>query len=158
VILQRVGPAISKLCISPDGNRLAVAQRNGVVNFWAGDARETLELKLPEPPRGGGTHFEALAFSPNGRALVTSAYQLDSALWDLTTGKQLRHLGPVGKIAYSPDGRTVVVAIDRRLDFINPDDGTVRISIHIDGMTPYGVAFSPDGATLAVCHYRGTIT
>jgi WD40 repeat protein len=157
VILREAGPPVSKLCFSPDGKRLAVAQRNGIVNFWTGDAREPLELKVAEPPRAHGTVFEAMAFSPDGRWLVTSVFPGGTTLWDSTTGKQQWLFGPVAHFAFSPDGRTVAMALGRTLDFVDATDGSVKKSVPAGWLTAPRLAFSPDGSILAVCHYDGTI-
>ncbi|MFL6036974.1 MAG: hypothetical protein ACJ74I_18035 [Gaiellaceae bacterium] len=56
----------------------------------------------------------SVAFSPNGRLLVTASKDNDARIWDVATGKSRRvlsgHLGSVQEARFSPDGRWVVTA------------------------------------------------
>ena len=54
----------------------------------------------------------ALAFSPDGKAVLTGSYDETVRLWNTTDGTpigpKLQHQGYVWAVAFSPDGKTVV--------------------------------------------------
>jgi eukaryotic-like serine/threonine-protein kinase len=96
----------------------------------------------------------ALAFSPDGTTLATSASEEEIQIWDAHTGKQRRKLtgnkGWVRALAFSPDGNTLVSGGDDKvLRVWDPRTGNQRRQLtgHTDEV--YAVAFSPDGTTLA---------
>ena len=50
-----------------------------------------------------------MAFSPDGKTMLTRYGQLTARLWDVATGKPrgelLRHKGPIGPVVFGPNGR-----------------------------------------------------
>jgi WD40 repeat protein len=95
-----------------------------------------------------------VAFSPDGKTLISADNDGVARLWEATTGKPvgnpLRHQGPLKAVTFSPDGKTVATA---------SSDGTARLWETATGM-PDGspmrhpdivgtLAFTPDGKQLA---------
>ncbi len=53
-----------------------------------------------------------MAFSPDGKTILTGCYDRTARLWDAATGRPLgppmEHSGPVKSVAFSPDGKTIL--------------------------------------------------
>jgi uncharacterized protein with WD repeat len=98
----------------------------------------------------------SVAFSPDGRRVVTGSGDNTARVWDLSGATPAAtplngHRGPVWSVAFSPDGRRVVTG---------SDDNTARVW-NLSGATPVAtpleghrgpvtsVAFSPDGRRVA---------
>lgn len=109
-------------------------------------------------------YLGAIAFSPDGRHLVTTNDLRDVVLWDATTMQPIGaplagHEGPVNAIAFSPDGNYFATA---------GEDGKVLLW-RIAPYTPYSlqpgqdldassqVAYSPDGKLLATANCDGIV-
>ena len=98
---------IMALAVSPNGSRVATASRDSTARIW--DARTG--KPLCEPLNHGHFWLRAVAFSPDGKTLLTAG-DTPPRLWDATTGKQLGEPLPVSNITYaatfSPDGRWIL--------------------------------------------------
>jgi hypothetical protein len=119
------------------------------VKLW--DARTGRELRTLS---GHASSVMAVAYSPDGKTLLSGSDDKTVKLWDAGTGQELRtfsgHTSGVDSAAYSPDGRTVVSG--------SGGDGTVKLwdaetgrelrtlPEHFLGVP--SVAYSPDGRTL----------
>ena len=104
----------------------------------------------------------AVAFSPDGKTVLTGSVDKTARLWETATGKPLgpplQHQNGVGAVAFSPDGRTVLtgswdntarlwaVATGKQIGLPLP---------HQDGVT--AVAFSPDGKTVMTGSFDTTL-
>jgi WD40 repeat protein len=102
--------------------------------------------------------LRALAFSPDGKLLVSANQAGRVVLWDTARGIE-RHVllehaaGPVLSVAFSPDGRSVCVAEPayRPADVVlyDPETGAVRKRLTGHPLGANAVAFSPDGQFMA---------
>ena len=106
-------------------------------------------------------HVESVAFSPDGRHVLSSSYEMIK-LWDTATGCQIRtfsgHLGDVTSVAFSPDGRHVLSGCANgiiKLWDISTGYEIRAFSGHLRLVT--SVAFSPDGTQILSGSWDQTI-
>ena len=115
---------------------------------------------LAAQPRRCDTDFShnggitAVAFSPDGKTIVTASWDLTVRLWDIATGEQLgptiRHDGPVRGVSFSPDGRTLATASnDRTARLWDIASGKPIGPAMTHPAIVFAITYSPDGRTLA---------
>lgn len=151
---------ITTLAWSPDSATLASgALEDRVIRLWDA-ASSTLLRELS----GHDGWIRSISFSPDGKVLASGSTDQTIRLWDPATGDEIGtlrgHTGIISGIAFSPDGASLASTAR---------DGTVRLwdvatgqergdfgfQMPLDSATnsrlwTTGVAFSPDGAQLAV--------
>ncbi|MBD0839994.1 protein kinase [Streptomyces sp. TRM68416] len=146
---------------------------SGCIQLW-----DVATRRLSTLTKGGSDFLpRALAFSPDGRTLAVGSAGSDSVtLWNMATGRVKATLDRdwgygygdwthTTSLAFSPDGRTLVVCGSNR--HLGPDRGYLRLW-DLSGPRPvgtarkggqedvfYGVAFSPDGRSIAACGDSG---
>jgi WD40 repeat protein len=155
-----------RVAFSPAGKLLAVGgsgdgRHPGAVTIWDWEARRRL-ITL----NGHSSGITALAFAPDGSRLVSGDTAGIVKLWDVATGQErasLRACEPGGcltAITISPDGALFVTAycLDRSVRFWDAASGEPRGELPRSGSRVADLAFSPDGATLALARGDGTIS
>ena len=155
------------LAISPDKTLVAVGRGNKVSLYDGKDGKHVRDLVDPklvgaDNKPAGVAHVslvESMAFSPDGKTLLTGGFQ-QVAAWNAIDGKLITRiegfLDRVVTLAYSPDGKRFATG-----GGAPTEDGELRVfsadfklqyevkPSHSD--TVFGVAFSPDNTKLASC-------
>jgi WD40 repeat protein len=142
--------SVETVVVSPDGKMLATAEL-GPIRLRDATTGKLLRT-LPTP----FSSDQRLLFSPDSKALLSSGYGGEVALWETATGKLLRRFalpdgGRVQKaVALSTDGKFVAVGSDANKIYlweVKTGKALGTFAGHKGGVT--AVAFSPDGKTLA---------
>jgi WD40 repeat protein len=167
VRLRRTIPAegINVLAAAPQGRLLAfgtgdVQQQTGHIRLWDPETGKDTCL------RGHRDGIQALAFSADGKTLVSGSVDRQVILWDAATGRKklvLDQGAPVAAVALSPDGKLLAAAgggggqPDKApLVLWDVTTGTkLPLPGHEEGVE--ALAFSGDGTRLAAAGRDGTI-
>jgi RNA polymerase sigma factor (sigma-70 family) len=177
---QIAGPpnVIQKLALSPDGKLVASngstlildgvridSRTDSFVRIW--DVTAGKEVRQLSPPAGETDTkyprpFNAMAFSPDGRTLVTGGLASGLRVWDPIHGRELRQLardcGNPWAMTFSPDGNTLAVAAGgqsiRLFDWRTGKD-LFPMSGHQNSIK--STVVSADGNSVATISYERTI-
>jgi RNA polymerase sigma factor (sigma-70 family) len=150
--------------IAPDGKTLIYQAGNPVVLHLRDTTKEGTDRAFIGPDLGG---VARMAMSPDGRLLVTVAFNLTLQLWDPVAGKAIRRLraGPAmptfpltpnSPPVFSPDVKTVAVAFNDAVSVVELATGKDRLVFHCGQGIISALAFAADGATLLTGGEDGT--
>jgi WD40 repeat protein len=151
------GDPCTEIAFMPDSKTLAARRDDAayLLDVATGKQRRRIgTAALPKlvPPGHSRGPIRSLAFSPDGRALVTGTEDGRQALWDVSTGKELRRFGPPtwgATAALSPDGKTLAVCrSDRPFALYDVAGGQERPRLEHQERHRQA-AFSPDGKSVA---------
>ncbi|MFE3189822.1 hypothetical protein ACFXHA_12490 [Nocardia sp. NPDC059240] len=176
-----IGVPVVDLAISRDGHTLAIGDAHGADLFDLGNPVSPRRLPLRFPVDG---ELAALSFVSNGRTLLTSERAKPSSVTEMRTllawntdpaqgiphstqlarsSDQRTFVGPTDNLVAIADNRTdsttKVVDSDVRLLRIDDADHPVQVAAPFSVASVYyliGLAFSPDGHTLATLTSFGT--
>lgn len=167
---------------SPDGQMIAAGSEDGTLKIWnVSSVQKAGAEHLKAVRRGGRWYFpniaapnletatlkghskgiSSVAFSPDGKCIVSGSSDATVRVWDAETGEALRtltgHSRDVSSVAFSPDGNVIASgSLDGALK-IWQVGGTrsVVFAGHSDSVV--GVSFSPEGERIASCSWDGTV-
>src|SRR5262249_8441214 len=137
----------------PDGRIVSSAQ-DATIKIWDADGpRETLKLGGPDP----GRWIWGIAFSLDGKRIVTGNSRSRGKVWDANTGQLLSEKIAAVSVAFSQDGRRFVTD---QIDFTKPgtprsaevfdaESGRSLFKFPVHKELVLNVAISPDGQRIA---------
>jgi WD40 repeat protein/DNA-binding XRE family transcriptional regulator len=134
---------VGQISFSPDGERLAVANIDGVSKVWdLATQTEILSIKSEERPA------KAIAYSPDGNLLATGGDEGVVKIWDAETGDELFALalgGIIHRVAFSPnDSRLAAASEDGSVKIWDSTTGQELLSLpRLSGL--YSIAFLSNG-------------
>ncbi len=148
--ILEAGATVRSVAAAPDG-RIAVAASSGV-RVWNGDTGELVVEK-----RGlHKFHTMGVAFSPDGRHLLTTGTDKTMRLFDAATLDPIRSYDPgvsCERVMFTDGGKTVVGVGRSRVYLF--DRASARRRVDIEGHS--FVAFSSDGTDMATFDRDGDV-
>jgi WD40 repeat protein len=159
VFTQSFG-SIHALAFSPDGQMLALGDSYGQVRLLR--VADWQQIAIFQHHRWW---VVSLAFSPDGRKLVSSSLDgticlriLSSNLETLRSTLLLGHQDWIWSVTFSPDGQTIASGSnDQTIKLWDGTTGTCLQTLETQQGWVLSVAFAPDGKTLASSGFDGTI-
>ena len=141
--------SVTSVMFSPDGQTFASGGDEQTIRLWNTTTWQVERILT------GHTHLvEVLAFSLDGLTLASGSRDETIRLWNPHTGNHIRTLpatSPVNRLTFSPDGGTLASASwDNTIRLWNPHTGKLKRTLLNQGGWVNPVAFSSDGATLAI--------
>ncbi len=157
------------LAFSPDGSTLVSSSGDKTVKLWrlasvsSVNPSPTPHTPHPTPtPNDQGSLFKTLqghssgvmnvAFSPNGKLIVSVSEDRTAKLWS-RDGQLLHtlkgHNSGIWSVAFSPDSKTFATGSNDGIIKLWKYDGTLLTNLIGHSAGVKGLAFAPDGKTLA---------
>ncbi len=140
--------AVTNMAVSPDGKRLAASGPRRIY-IW-----DIARKKLLHTIKAHKKVIRSIAFSPNGKLLLSGATDDTVHVWNVRTGKRTLEIKAeqdgVLAVAFSPTGRTIASGgANHTIKLWQPKSGKLRWRLwgHLDRVLC--LAFAPDGKTLA---------
>lgn len=143
------GKSVYDMAFTPDGNRIAVVggryDEPGVIRFY-----ETASGQERENRSGHKKQVLSVAFSSDGRQMITGAYDKSVIIWETSSGRELFQMevkdaiGEPKWVAFSPDGREAMAKYFAKVYFWD----TLRGNKLREVDDCYRAALSSDGRQL----------
>ncbi|EJF55651.1 WD40 repeat-like protein, partial [Dichomitus squalens LYAD-421 SS1] len=150
------GDFVSAAAFSPESTHLAIGYVKGPIRIWYMATR-------CDPPLLLNAHrTNDVAFSPDGRLLLSASWDGTVKIWDAYTGAIVRslegHTSPVCTASFSPCGKYIASASsDETVRVWRASDGSCLATLSDHDQSVLHVAFTPDGTGLWSAAANGTV-
>jgi len=144
---------VVRLAVSPDGTRLAIGGREGVVCLLDSSTGAEYVAQL-----GHQSGVISVAVSSNGRIAATTGQDRTLRIWDLETARESRVItcdGSLRNCALAPDSKTVLAVVKREIGPVsralrvwNTGDGQKTRMPGLTGTPTDWLQFAPNGRSL----------
>jgi WD40 repeat protein len=148
--LKGLRTVVTALALAPDGQTLASASFIEFVRLWdVTTGRHRQRTPIPS------ALYASLTFSPDGRTLAVGGWAWGTCLTlrCLDTGVERTLVAGSGPVAFSPDGRRLASGGSfpgwATVKIWDTTSGQEMFALHGHQETVWGVAFAPDGQTVA---------
>jgi len=143
--------------LSADGKTIASGGDDNTVRLWD---LESGKLRRVLSGSNESGHFTSLAFFPDGKTLATESKNGGEWLfWDPATGRRkASQTGQfTGPITLSPDGKSMATFDSSEISVVDIHTGKTRKIPYQDGAWLTQLAFSSDGAMIALSETCGQV-
>lgn len=142
------GGEIYAVVWSPNGQMLASAGSNGIIEIWNAASGSLIATCL-----GHSLSIFGLAWSPDSQRLVSASQDQSAIVWHAAGGNQLAsfkgHTNAVWAVAWAPNGSAVATGgIDGKVHVWNPENGALTTSYNAHSAVR-AVDWSPDSSSIA---------
>ncbi len=159
-LLGHDGP-VTSVAFHPDLPLLASGSRDRTVKLW-----NLATARADKTLVGHDGEVESLGFHPSGKILISgggrSNQRGEVLYWDVQTGKiDLSRYGLSDRILHvsvSKTGKVAAAAADGMLHIWNPNRSSEELVFRADPQALSGVAFAPDGFSLASAGRTGRVS
>lgn len=144
---------IRAIAVSPDEHSsiFVIGDGEGNIQSYNWNSRKKIK-SFPAQGSSNGLPINSLAFSPDGRILISGGDDNSIKLWDVDSGKELnsgKHSARVRTVAFSPDGKLIASGDDSGIIKIWDVKTMENVVLPRHDNAVTSLAFSPDGKTLA---------
>ncbi|MEZ2239287.1 WD40 repeat domain-containing protein [Microcoleus sp.] len=144
---------IRAIAVSPDEHSsiFVIGDGEGNIQSWNWNSRKKIK-SFPAQGSSNRLPINSLAFSPDGKILISGGDDSSIKLWDVDSGEELnsgKHSARVRKVAFSPDGKLIVSGDDSGIIKIWDVKTMENVVLPRHDNAVTSLAFSPDGKTLA---------
>ncbi|HEY8146960.1 MAG TPA: protein kinase [Kofleriaceae bacterium] len=151
---HRDGSRTSAVAVAPGGRLLAWGEQDGAVRVWSSETGKEVSSF-----HGHNGKVTGLGFDPTGARLASISMDLTLRMWDLESGRELFAISGTGTFAngieFDAAGeRMTTGGLDISM-WAADGAGTRPATGHQSAI--YGLAFTPDGKTLATADIEGVI-
>jgi WD40 repeat protein len=151
--LDVTADSVTRAAFSPDGALVAIGGWGDTVKIF--DANGALHTKLAGATGGGNTGVMSLAFSPDGKRLLTAAQERVARVWDVDSGELVAVLGGhednITTASFSADGARIVTGGRDGVAHVwdaTPTRYVATVGARTANM--WAAAPSPDGSRVAI--------